>query len=369
MSSPTPDRHSIAEIAVALGMKAEGDGDLCVVRLAEPALAGADDLALAMKPEFAAGLAEGRARAALMWEGADWRGHGLRAAILAPRPRFALSTVSAMMDPGQGYAPGVHPSAVVDPSAALGDDVSIGPFSVIGPRAQIGAGSVIGPQVHVGADTEIGARALIHAGVQIGARVRIGARFISQPGACIGADGFSFVTPEPSGPELARATLGAEGTATAQGWARIHSLGGVAIGDDVEVGAKTCIDRGTVRDTVIGDGVKIDNLVQVGHNVVIGRDCMLCAQVGIAGSTVLGEGVVMGGKAGASDNIHIGDRAILAGATIALANVPAGRVMLGYPAMKMDSHVESYKALRRLPRLFRDVAALKKAVSNTPQSD
>ncbi|MGR3494271.1 UDP-3-O-(3-hydroxymyristoyl)glucosamine N-acyltransferase [Citreimonas sp.] len=369
MPSERPVRHTVTEIAAALGMHAEGDGALAVTAVAEPASAGADDLALAMKPAFADGLAQGAARAALMWEGADWRGYGLQAAILAPRPRFALSTVSAMMDPGAGYAAGIHPSAVIDPSATLADDVWIGPFTVIGPRARIGAGSVIGPQVHVGADTEIGANALIHAGVQIGARVRIGARFIAQPGACVGADGFSFVTPEPSGPELARATLGAEGTATAQGWARIHSLGGVTIGDDVEIGAKSCIDRGTVRDTLIGDGVKIDNLVQVGHNVVVGRDCMLCAQVGIAGSTVLGDGVVMGGKAGASDNIAIGARAILGGGTIALANVPAGRVMLGYPAMKMDSHVESYKALRRLPRLFRDVAALKKAVSKTPQSD
>lgn len=369
MTSQTPARHTVAEIAAALGMKAEGDASLSVTGLAEPAQAGPGELALAMKPAYADKLLLGGARAALMWDGADWRGYGLQAAILAPRPRFALSTVSSMMDPGPGYSSGIHPSAAIDPSAVLGIDVSVGAFTVIGPRVRIGAGSVIGPQVHVGTDSEVGEQALVHAGVQIGARVRIGARFIAQPGACIGADGFSFVTPEPSGPELARATLGAEGTATAQGWARIHSLGGVTIGDDVEIGAKTCIDRGTVRDTVIGDGCKIDNLVQVGHNVVIGRDCMLCGQSGIAGSTVLGDGVVLGGKAGASDNITIGDRAILAGATIALANVPPGRMMMGFPATKMDSHVESYKALRRLPRLFRDVAALKKAVSKTPQSD
>ena len=124
-----------------------------------------------------------------------------------------------------------------------------------------------------------------------------------------------------------------------------------------------------MRDTRIGDGCKIDNLVQIGHNVEIGRDCLICGQVGVAGSTVIGANVVLGGQAGLSDNITVGDRAILGGATVALANVPAGRVMLGYPAMKMETHVEAYKGLRRLPRLFREVAELKKAVSKLAGND
>lgn len=361
--------HTIAEIAQALGVAFEGDGMLRVTHVAEPALAGSDALALAMKPEFADDLPKGAAQAGMLWEGADWRAFGLKAAILAARPRFALSGLSAMMDAGQGYAPGIHPSAVIDPGAVLGKGVSVGPLCVIAAGARIGDGSVLGPQVQIGQGAQIGAQALLHAGVRIGARVAIGPRFIAQPGAIVGADGFSFVTPEPSGVEKARASLGAEGTETQQPWARIHSLGSVTIGADVELGANSCIDRGTVRDTVVGDGCKFDNLVQIGHNVVIGRDSLICAQVGVAGSSVIGDNVVLGGKSGVSDNIRIGDRAILGGATIALTNVPAGRVMLGYPAMKMDSHVESYKALRRLPRLFRDVAMLKKAVSNRGQSD
>jgi UDP-3-O-[3-hydroxymyristoyl] glucosamine N-acyltransferase len=273
------------------------------------------------------------------------------------------------MDPGPGFGGGVHPSAVVDPSARLGAGVAVGPLCVIGPEAEIGAGTVLGPQVQIGRGARIGASGIVHAGVRIGAGVKIGARFVAQPGAVVGADGFSFVTPEQSGVESARASLGETGTEAAQSWARIHSLGSVSIGDDVELGANSCIDRGTVRDTVIGDGCKFDNLVQIGHNVAIGRDCLICAQVGVAGSSRIGNNVVLGGQSGVSDNLVVGDRAILGGASVVLSNVPAGRVMLGYPAVRMDSHIETYKGLRRLSRLFRDVAELKKAVSKRDGND
>lgn len=360
---------TIAEIADALGIRAEGDTGLTVDAVAEPAMARVGDLALAMKPEFAAQLAEGQAQAAMLWEGADWRALGLRAALLAPRPRYAMSGLSAMMDRGAGQAPGIHPTAVIDPAAVLGDAVSVGPFSVVGPGAEIGPGSVLDAHVFVGRGARIGQGALIHAGVRIGHEVQIGDRFIAHFGAAIGADGFSFVTPEPSAVESVRETLGDAGDAQAQSYARIHSLGSVRIGDDVELGANACIDRGTVRDTVVGDGCKFDNLAQVGHNVVIGRDCLICAQVGIAGSSRIGNNVVLGGQSGVSDNIFIGDNVITGGATKVLSNVPAGRVMLGYPAMKMDTQLDLYKLLRRLPRLFADVASLKKAVSKPETSD
>jgi len=363
--------HSIAEIAAAIGATAHGDIAVRVSEVAEPASALDTSLALAIKPEFAKDLARGQAQAAMLWHGADWQAYGLRAAITAPRPRFALSALSALMDPGQGFEAGRHPSAIVDPTAEVPQDVAIGPGTVIGARARIGAGSVIGPQCFVGADVVLGCESFLREQVSIGRGVVIGARFIAQPGARIGGDGFSFVTPEPSGVEKARASLGAEGSAEGleQSWARIHSLGGVDIGSDVEVGANVCIDRGTVRATRIGTGCKIDNLAQIGHNVEIGADCLICAQVGIAGSATIGTGVVLGGQTGISDNISIGDRVITGGATKVLSNVPAGRVMLGYPATKMDAQMESYRALRRLPRLFRDVAALKKAVFNSKSSD
>ena len=205
--------------------------------------------------------------------------------------------------------------------------------------------------------------------MRIGARVRIGARFTAQPGAVIGGDGFSFVTPEVSGVERARETLGDQGDVQKQSYARIHSLGSVTIGDDVEIGVNACVDRGTVRDTRIGNGTKLDNLVQVGHNVVVGNDTLLCGQVGIGGSTVIGNNVVLAGQTGVGDNLFIGDNAITGGGTKVLANIPAGRVMLGYPAMKMESQMEVYKGLRRLKRLFADVAELKKTVSNDAESN
>ena len=361
--------YSVAEIAKALGAEAFGATDLVVSGVAEPAMAKLTDIALAMSPKYAEGLALGQARVAMVWAGADWRALGLDAALIAPRPRFAMAGLSAMMDPEERGVPGIHPSAVIDPSAVLGADVSVGPLVVIGPRAKIGAGSVLSAHVTIGADAELGEGAFLREGVKIGARVRIGARFIGQPGAVVGGDGFSFVTPEESDIEQVRATLGAAREARAQFYARIHSLGSVLIGDDVELGANACIDRGTVRDTKIGNGVKFDNLAQIGHNVEIGNDCLICAQVGVAGSTRIGNNVVLGGQTGISDNLLIGDHVITGGATKVLANVPAGRVMLGYPAMQMQTHIEAYKGLRRLPRLFRDVAALQKQVFKTGEKD
>lgn len=360
---------TIADIAAALGIRAEGDTSLMVSAVAEPAQAGKDDLALAMKPEFAEQLPQGQARAAMLWDGADWQAMGLSAALMAPRPRYAMSGLSAMMDTGAGYAPGVHETALVDPTARLAEGVSVGPFAVIGAGAEIGAGSIIGAQVFIGQGTTLGQGALLHPGVKIGHGVTIGDRFIAHFGATVGADGFSFVTPEPSAAEKVRETLGDQAGATAQSYARIHSLGGVVIGNDVELGANSCIDRGTVRATRIGNGCKFDNLAQVGHNVVIGNDCLICAQVGIAGSSRIGNNVVLGGQTGVSDNLFIGDNVITGGATKVLSNVPSGRVMLGYPAMKMDTQLEIYKQLRRLPRLLTDVARLKKAVSKTDPSD
>lgn len=354
--------HTIEQIAVALGAQAFGATDIMVSRAAEPAMAGPDDLALAMNPKFAETLGQGRARAAMLWEGADWQALGLEAAIIAPRPRYAMAGLTRMLDAGQGYAAGIHPTAFVDPEAELGEGVSVGPLAVISKGAKIGAGSVIGPQCFIGWNATLGEGAYLREAVSIGARVTIGARFIAQPGARIGGDGFSFVTAEPSSVESVRKTLGDQGEAKAQDWTRIHSLGSVTIGDDVEIGMGATIDCGTIRDTKIGDGTKLDNQVHMGHNVVIGRNCLICGQVGIAGSATIGDNVVLAGQCGVNDNIFVGDGVIAGGGTKLMSNVPAGRTMLGYPATQMDKQVEGYKALRRLPRLMRDVAELKKMV-------
>ncbi len=362
-------RHTVRDIADALGAEAAGDLDLTVTRAAEPAMAGADALALAMSPAYAEGLAQGQAQVALLWPGADWQALGLKAAIFAPRGRLAMAGLSRMMDPGPAIAPGVHTHSVVDPSAHIGSGAAIGPFVAIGAGVVIGARARIASHVSIAEGARIGDDALICQGARIGTRVVIGDRFICQPGAVIGADGFSFVTPEKSGVEQIRETLGQRHDIRNQSWTRIHSLGSVTIGNDVEIGANVCIDRGTVRDTAIGDGTKMDNLVHIGHNVQVGRDCLLCGQVGIAGSARIGDRVVLGGQCGVNDNIFVGDDVIAGGATKIFTNAPAGRVLLGYPAVKMETHVEMQKALRRLPRLAARVAAIEKVIPKLQDSD
>ena len=358
--------HTIAEIAAALGAEAVGDLSLRVERAAEPAMARAGDLALAMDPRYADGLAQGQARAAMLWPGADWQALGLQAAIFAPRGRLAMAGLSVMMDPGPEIAPGIHPMTVIDPTAQIGAGAAIGPFVTIGAGAIIGSGARIASHVSVAEGAVIGEDALICQGARIGARVKIGHRFICQPGAVIGADGFSFVTPEKSGVEEIRETLSQRSEIREQTWTRIHSLGAVTIGDDVEIGANCTIDRGTIRDTIIGRGTKLDNQVHIGHNVEVGEDTLLCGQVGIAGYTRIGSRVVLAGQVGVNDNIFVGDDVIAGGGTKIFTNAPKGRVLLGYPAVKMETHVDIQKALRRLPRLGARVAALEAVI--TPSS-
>ena len=358
--------HTIAEIAAALGAEAVGDLSLRVERAAEPAMARAGDLALAMDPRYADGLAQGQARAAMLWPGADWQALGLQAAIFAPRGRLAMAGLSVMMDPGPEIAPGIHPMTVIDPTAQIGAGAAIGPFVTIGAGAIIGSGARIASHVSVAEGAVIGEDALICQGARIGARVKIGHRFVCQPGAVIGADGFSFVTPEKSGVEEIRETLSQRSEIREQTWTRIHSLGAVTIGDDVEIGANCTIDRGTIRDTIIGRGTKLDNQVHIGHNVEVGEDALLCGQVGIAGSARIGSRVVLAGQVGVNDNIFVGDDVIAGGGTKIFTNAPKGRVLLGYPAVKMETHVDIQKALRRLPRLGARVAALEAVI--TPSS-
>ncbi|SEL26220.1 UDP-3-O-(3-hydroxymyristoyl)glucosamine N-acyltransferase [Pacificibacter marinus] len=350
---------TLFDLAQRIGAPFEGNGDLIVTSASEPATAGETDLALAMDPKFAPDLAKGKARAAVLWDGADWQSLGLEAAIMVRRGRLAMAAITASFDAGLGLAPGIHPSAVIDPSAQIGADVRIGPLVVVGANAIIGARSQIAPQVSIGAFVQIGADAVIHSGVRIGARAQIGDRIYIQPGAVIGADGFSFVTQEKSAVEQARESLGAAVEAQGQSWLRIASIGGVSIGDDVEIGANVTIDQGTIRATQIGSGSKLDNQVHIGHNVIVGAHCLLCGQVGIAGSTVLGDFCVMGGQAGAADNITIGSNAIIGAGSGVLSNVPKGKAMMGYPAVAMQTHIDMYKSLRRLPRVLKGLSGKK----------
>jgi UDP-3-O-[3-hydroxymyristoyl] glucosamine N-acyltransferase len=354
--------HRISQIASALGAEAFGALDLEISGVSEPATAGPQDLALAMDPKYAEGLSAGQAQAAVLWQGADWQALGLRAAIFVPRPRYAMSGLTTLLDPGP-QIDGIHPTAIIDPSARIGRNAAIGPFVVIGQGVILGDNARVASHCSIEEGTSIGDDALLRSGVRIAARITIGHGFIANHGAVVGADGFSFVTPEKSGVEKARESLGDQGESSAQSWTRIHSLGAVTIGDNVELGANVTIDRGTIRDTRIGSGSKLDNQVHIGHNVQVGEDCLLCGQVGIAGSTRIGNRVVMGGQCGASDNIFIGDDVVAGGSSKLFTNVPAGRVVLGSPAVKMESQMEIQKAMRRLPRMMAQFKELQKTVS------
>lgn len=357
---------TIGELARALDAQAWGDLSLPVTGAAEPSgtsPVGADGgvIALAMAPKYAETLQPGCM--AILAEGMDPQDYGLKAAIFAPRPRLVMAGLTRAFDPGPDIAPGIHPTAVIEDSAEIGEGAAIGPFVVIGGDVRIGPGARIGAHVSIGRGTLLGRDALIHPGARIAHGVTAGDRLIVQPGASVGGDGFSFVTPEESGIEEIRRTLGARDGIKQQHWTRIHSLGGVEIGDDVEIGANTTIDRGTIRATRIGSGTKIDSLVQIGHNVVVGEDCLLCGLVGVAGSSKIGDRVVLAGQVGVSDNIEIGDDVIAGGASKIFTRVPAGRVILGHPAVKMETQMEIQKATRRLPRLAGQVAKLQETVT------
>ena len=242
------------------------------------------------------------------------------AVLTSSKPYISLIAVTCALfggalRPGPVFGGrGVDSGAFVHPEARLEDDVTVDPGAVIGPRAEIGSGTVIGANAVIGADVCIGRNCSIGPGASV-LHALIGDRVILQPGARIGQDGFGFVP----GP---------------RGLTKVPQVGRVIIQDDVEIGAGTAIDRGVNRDTVVGEATKIDNLVQIGHNVTIGRNCAIVAQVGIAGSVILGERVQLGGQVGIADNLTIGDGARVAAKSGVKDNIPAGETWYWYPAMR-----------------------------------
>lgn len=354
----------LQDIAAALNARFEGDGTLEISRAVHPTEAeGPEDLALAMDGGLVALLGDGKARAAVIAEGAELPPdieRRIEGRIVVGRPRLALYGLLNLYDRPVLVEPGIHPTAWVSPDARLGEGVSVGAFASVGPGAEIGAGTYILAHASIGRDARIGPDCRILAGVRIGERVVLGARCIIQPGAVIGADGFSFVTPEPGSVETAKATGVVSATNTTI--LRINSIGTVILGDDVEVGANTAIDRGTVTATKIGSGTKIDNLVQIGHNVQIGTNCILCGQVGIAGSCEIGDRVVLGGKVGIADHVKIGNDVVAAALSGIGGDIPARSVYMGLPAMPRAEYFSQLKNLRRLKRLVADVGELKRRV-------
>jgi len=347
-----------AEIATALAARLDGDGMIEVDRLVHPdAAKGPSDLALAMSAEAAAALERTRARAVVVLAGRPPPSGRFDAVIAVDQLRFALAKLTALFDKGPAHAAGVHATAIVADNARVAPTASIGPYTVIGERSRIGAGTVIMSHVTIGADVVIGDDGLVHAGVRIGDRVVIGDRVIIQHNAVIGSDGFSFAPdmgPREPYPPTTRLM-------------RVHSLGNVVIGDDVEIGAATTIDRSTLQSTVIGSGTKIDNHVHIGHNVAIGRDCIICGMVGISGSVTLGERVRLGGGVGIADHVSIGTEAIVGAGSGVAADVPEPSYVAGYPAVPIEKLMQQQVFLgrhrslqQRLESLAERVAALER---------
>ncbi len=351
--------RTLSDIAAAIGADLIGDGALRVHAVAHPALArSAETLALAMDEGSERALATTKAAAAVVMQGHEAALMPLKGGLVVRRPRYALAQLLALFDRPPEAPPGVHPSAAVDGTTVLGERVAIGPLVHVGARARIGRGTRILAQASIGADATIGEDCLVFPGARIGERCVLGARVIVQPNAVIGSDGFSFVTPEKGSIESARDNKGrieAQNTAIV----RINSIGNVVIGDDCEIGAGTCIDRGTLGPTRIGRGTKIDNLVQIGHNCAIGENCLIAGMVGISGSVTVGNRVVLAGRVGVADHLTIGDDVIVMAGSGVAKHIPAREVWVGYPAVPREAFFSLIMHSHRTPRMLRDLERLK----------
>jgi UDP-3-O-[3-hydroxymyristoyl] glucosamine N-acyltransferase len=349
----------LRDIAAALSASLEGDGTIEIAGIADPGHASASDLALAMTRESVPALAHTNARAVVVALKVAAAVDRFDAVIKVERPRHALAVLTQLFERPVHRGSGIHPSAVVAPDAQVDGGASVGPLSVVGPRARVGAGTAILAHVTVGADAVIGRDCLIHPGARIGDRVVIGDRVILQHNVSLGADGFSYATPAPgerwAGDEMSSL-------------ARINSLGTVIIGDDVEIGANSAVDRATLAATRIGRNTKIDNLVQIGHNAEIGEDCLICGMTGISGSVQIGDRVILAGAVGVADHVTIQSDAMIAGGSGVVSDVPAKAEMFGYPAMPRKRAFEQIKYLARARTLFTEFGELKKRIAALEQA-
>jgi UDP-3-O-[3-hydroxymyristoyl] glucosamine N-acyltransferase len=282
--------HTLGDLASRFGLEVHGDPAIritgvCTLKPGKPGC-----LTFLSNPKLRAQLATTQASAVIV-TARDATGLG-GAGLVARDPYLAYARIAALFDPGRGFEPGIHPAASIDPSAEIGAGVHVGAGAVVGAGSRIGSGSFLGPGCVIGRDVEIGDGARLVAQVHVGDRVKLGLRCHVQPGAVIGSRGFGNAR----GPD---------------GWEEVPQLGSVIVGDDVEIGANTCIDRGALDDTVIGRGVRIDNLIQIAHNCVIGEHTAIAACTGIAGSTRIGARCMIGGAAGIAGHLTIVDDVIV----------------------------------------------------------
>lgn len=324
--------HALAAIAAAAGAEpADGDraqSDLLLSGIAPLQTAGPGELSFLDNRRYLPALRTTRAGAVIVHPDLAASVPEGCVALATRQPYMGWAKAAALFFPVPAPVPGIHPTAVIGPEVTLGAGCEIGPHVTIGARAEIG------PRCRIGASASIGEGVVLGADCRIGANVSIshaelGARVALYPGARIGQDGFGFA----SGPA---------------GHVSVPQLGRVIIGDDVEIGANSCVDRGSAQDTIIGAGCRIDNLVQIGHNVRIGRCCVIVALAGIAGSAELEDFVVIGGQVGIGGHLRVGKGARLGAQAGVIGDVPPGQDWVGSPAMPARTFFRQIATLKRL---------------------
>ncbi len=352
--------YKLSEINHIIGgiLNSAGE-DILIKRLAPPRQADEDTLALAISEEEIANLAESKARAAVVPLGVSIENI---ATIEVERPRLAMMKLLHLFYTPVDAPAGVHERACVDPTATVGENVSIGANSFVGRGCVIGNNTKLLPNTYIGKFTEIGINCLIHPGVNIGDNAKIGNNVIINHGASIGADGFSFVTETPGTIETAKEQGKIEGDFSRQKIYKIPSLGSVTIGDDVEIGANACIDSGTVENTTIGRGTKIDDLVMIGHNCKIGENCLIVSQVGLSGSVIIGDRVVLAGQCGVADHNSIGADSIIMAKAGVSKSFPEKSIVIGQPAVQRKEFVKQLKAIKDAAKHSEEIKALRKEI-------
>lgn len=335
---------SLAAIVAALGGELHGNADLRVRSIAPLDRAGPDDISFLAQPRLLTQLQRSSAGCVVVRAEHQAEAMARGAAIVTADPYlyFARLTQWWAAQTRQRPTPGVHASAVVEPGAQLHPEASIGALAHVGAGARIGAGVVVGAQAFVGEGAEVGELTRLGTRVVLERGCRIGARGLVQPGAVIGADGFGFA---PSDGQ----------------WIKIEQLGGVCIGDDVEIGANTCIDRGALDDTVIEDGVKLDNLIQIGHNCHIGAHTAMAGCTGVAGSTRIGRHCTAGGSAMILGHLEIADHVHISAATVVSRSIrQPGQYSGFFPIDDNATWEKNAATLRQLYQLRERIRALER---------
>ncbi|MDZ7372861.1 MAG: UDP-3-O-(3-hydroxymyristoyl)glucosamine N-acyltransferase [candidate division KSB1 bacterium] len=331
-----------AELAVRLQAELEGEGEVLIRGVAPIETAEEGQLSFIANPKYNKYARTTRASALIVSR--DFQGESRVPLLRVANPYLAFQQAVRLFYPeATKLEPGIHATAIVHESAELGHDVAIAPYVVIEKGARIGHRTQIYPGCYIGEDVQIGDDCVLYPHVVVRERVRIGNRVIVHAGTVIGADGFGFAR---------------EGDR----YHKIPQAGTVVIGDDVEIGANCCIDRATLGETRIERGVKMDNLIQVGHNVVIGENTVIAAQAGFAGSTIVGRNVMVGGQAGFAGHMTIGDGAQISAQSGVTKDIPPGCRVFGYPARPAEEAWRQEAALRRLPELLKRVRELERAV-------